>query len=140
MQETQPEDSFNKKRDRGAFLGVAGLAAAFLIPLLQANGVDVNWQVSILLYVAIIGICVWSLLKHAIPHLSKAKRLSSAIVLSSLVGILACYATVKQYQREHPQQAKVMQAPVAVSNSSVAAPAMSKPKSPHKNSRQAGIA
>ena len=40
--------SDSKKPDLGFFLGIGSLVAAIFIPILQANGVDMNWQCSLL--------------------------------------------------------------------------------------------
>jgi hypothetical protein len=97
----KPEEA-RAKADFGLFLGVIGLVVAFLIPLLQANGVDVNWQVSIFAYLLILAVCVWSFLRHAVPDRGRKKtRVTGSTLLILLIGALGVYATRKQYAREH---------------------------------------
>jgi len=91
----------DKKSDSGLFVGVIGIVVAILIPVLQANGVDVNWQVSVFVYVVLVAICDWSFLKHAAPYSVQWKRLGGILILSLIIGGLGSYATVKQYHREH---------------------------------------
>jgi hypothetical protein len=92
----------SRKPDPGIFLGILSLAFGFLIPLLQANGMDVNWQGSIAVYLVIIAVCCWSVLRYLIPHLTLIWRCLWAFVTIGLIGCLALYATLKQYRREHP--------------------------------------
>jgi hypothetical protein len=94
----EPAPQFSTvKPDWGMFVGIIGLLAAFVIPILQANGVTMNWLESLLAYVVIIGICIWSFLKYAVPHKSRKVQFIGAIFLSVLIGSLAIYAVSKQY-------------------------------------------
>ena len=98
-----------ERPDWGIFVGVVGLVAAFLIPLLQTNGVDVNWQVSIALYVVILATCIWSFLWHAVPgRQQKWARMIGSVILTLLLGSLGIYATDKQYIREHTDDLSVV--------------------------------
>jgi hypothetical protein len=72
-----------------AFIAVAGLLAAFFIPVLQANGVDVNWWISLLIYVGIIVGCMWSFVLHVVPHRNWQARVGGSAVLVLLIGFLA---------------------------------------------------
>src|SRR5580700_2527108 len=76
-----------KVPDFGLFVGIVSLAAAFLIPLLQANGVDVNWWTSLTLYAFLIAICAWSFLFHAVPHKGEAVRVTGETVLVVAIGL-----------------------------------------------------
>jgi hypothetical protein len=90
-----------RKPDVGLFVGVISLIAAVFIPILQANGVDVNWQASLILYLVLTAASVWSLLKHALPHRGLLGQIVSACFLVIFMGGLGIFATVKQYHREH---------------------------------------
>jgi len=92
----------SKIPDRGYFVGIISLVAAIFIPVLQANGVDLNWQASLVCYVVLTLITVWSLLRYAIPHFRGWKRISIAAALIVLMGSIGLYATKKEYSREHP--------------------------------------
>lgn len=87
--------------DNNFFFVVLGLVLAVLIPILQSNGVEVNWQTSIFAYLVLMGIIVWSFLTHATPHRSPTIRLGGTLVIVLFVGLISVYATIKQYGREH---------------------------------------
>ncbi|WP_433972692.1 hypothetical protein [Tunturiibacter lichenicola] len=90
------------KPDRGYFVGIVGVVGAFLVPVLQANGVDVNWQTSIGLYTLFIALTVWALLRYAIPNFKKIPKLVITVTIALVMFWLATYATKKQFSREHP--------------------------------------
>ena len=104
--------SDSKKPDLGFFLGIGSLVAAIFIPILQANGVDMNWQCSLLSYLVLTTVCVWSLVRHAIPHCGRTIRIVAAIMLAVAMIALGTYATVKQYKRDHLSSVQIIwQAP-----------------------------
>jgi len=84
------------------FIGIASFFLGLLVPLLQANGVPMTWQVSIVGYALIAFAICWSLLSHAIPHLNKIWRCLIATVFLLAIFAVAFYAVRKQYHREHP--------------------------------------
>jgi len=81
---------------------VFGLVLAVLIPLLQANGVDVNWWESLIAYIVILLVCEWSLLWHAMPDRKrKARRTAGTLTVLTIIGSLGTFATLKQYERDY---------------------------------------
>jgi hypothetical protein len=92
------------KPDYALFLGVISFVAAFFIPLLQANGVDLNWQSSIAAYVCIAVTCVWSFLRHASPHRTFITRLVGSITIFLVICLVAVYAVRQQVAREKSQE------------------------------------
>jgi len=84
------------------FLTILGLLVAVFFPLLQINGVDVNWQESLVFYIVIFAMCSWSFLRHAIPDRKrKGDRIQGMLLILFVVGGLGTYAINKQYTREH---------------------------------------
>jgi hypothetical protein len=86
------------------FITVLGLVSAFFIALLQANGVSVNWWVSAGLYSLILSICVWSLLRHAVPDHGSATKVVSSGLLIVVIGGVGVYAVTKQYRADRQVQ------------------------------------
>jgi hypothetical protein len=74
---------------------------AALLFILQANGIEMNWELSVGLYSVIAVGSVLSCLRHAVPHLGRTGRYVSALGVFVLVAILGLVGTVKQYRREH---------------------------------------
>lgn len=85
------------------FIGILGLSACLLVFALQSNGVEMNWEVSVASYTVIASVCVWSCLRHAVPHLGKIGKRLTALGVFGLVFILGGIGTYKQYRREHPK-------------------------------------
>jgi hypothetical protein len=56
-----------QKPDYGMFIGIVGVLLAVLIPILQMNGLEINWECSAIAYAAIIIGAVWTFLTHAVP-------------------------------------------------------------------------
>jgi hypothetical protein len=56
-----------QKPDYGMFIGIVGVLLAVLIPILQMNGLEINWEWSAIAYAAIIIGAVWTFLTHAVP-------------------------------------------------------------------------
>jgi hypothetical protein len=84
------------------FIGVLSLALAFLIPLIQVNIVDVNWWQSLVAYIVLLAICLWSFLWHAVPTpRRKILRYGGAFLILVVVGSMGAFATIKQYKRDH---------------------------------------
>ena len=52
-------------------------------------------------------VCVWSYLKHAVPHKEKLVRFGGSLVLSAAIAGLAAYAVKKQYGRDHQPSANI---------------------------------
>jgi|GEM_PF-4136799 len=83
------------------FSAILGIALTFLIPLFQANGVDVNWTISLSVYLVILGVCDWTLLKHALPHKTVRVRIIGVLMLSLTIGSVDAYAVINQYRRDN---------------------------------------
>jgi len=101
MTRKSPQGPKRPTQDPGIFIGIAGLVAALFIPIMQANGVDVNWQASLGLYLLLTAICVWSLLRYAIPRSSGSSKAGMTVLLIAVMCGLGVFATLKQYRREH---------------------------------------
>jgi hypothetical protein len=118
MLENIPEatpPSAKQKPDYGMFIGILGVLLAVLIPILQMNGLEINWECSAISYMAIIIGGVWTFLVHAVPHRGKTIRLLGSIVISAALGTLAMIATLRQYHTQHsppaaPAETKVLDA------------------------------
>jgi len=90
-----------KKPNWDRFIGIVSVLLAFLLFALQANGVEMNWQVSLIAYIAIAAGCILSCLRHAVPHLGKKGRYLCALAVFVVVVIIGSIGTHKQYRREH---------------------------------------
>src|SRR5262249_43674661 len=93
------------KADLALFITVLGLVSAFFIALLQANGVSANWWISAGLYSVILAICVWSLLRHAVPYHGNATKVVSSGLLILVIGGVGVYAVTRQYRADRQLQA-----------------------------------
>jgi len=60
-------ENSGKKPDYGLFFSIISFLAAFGIPILKTNGVDLNWQWSIVAYLVIPAVWIWTFLHHASP-------------------------------------------------------------------------
>lgn len=110
-----------KKPGWERFFVVFGLVLAFLIPLLQANGVDVNWWVSLIAYAIILGVCVWSFLWHAIPDRQRRNhRIFGTILILVSIGSLGTFATLQQYERDHADNLRTVRIVDVISRQQVA--------------------
>jgi hypothetical protein len=98
----KPSPDSEKKPGWERFIGLFGLGFAILIPLLQTNGVDVNWWQSLLAYSGILAFCLWSFLWQTVPDLKRKKlRYGGAFLILVSVGSLGAFATLKQYERDY---------------------------------------
>jgi hypothetical protein len=92
----------NNKPGWERFLVIFGFILAILIPLLQANGVEVNWWASLIAYTLILAVCVWSFLWHAVPNREqKQLRVFGTLIILLVIGSLGTFAAFKQYERDH---------------------------------------
>ena len=94
---TPPREIPNK----GLFAGIIGIALTLFVAILQANGAEVKWQASIVIYIVLACVCAWSFWKHAVPHKGRLIRYGGALLLLSIIMSIGIYGTVKQYHREH---------------------------------------
>lgn len=108
------------------------LALAFLIPLLQANGVNVTWLPSLSLYVVLICFSVWTFVTHGIPHKSFIARCIQGGIMGVSIGLIAAYAVVTQYHRDNPPKAVKAETPTKSSEP------LSAPQGPLDNDRAKG--
>jgi hypothetical protein len=91
-----------EKPDKGLFVGIFGIAAALVLFTLQANGVDLNWPASFVLYIASACACAWSFWKHAVPNKGPLTRYGGAFLFLAVIVAIGFYGAAKQYRREHP--------------------------------------
>jgi hypothetical protein len=94
------------KPDYAMYAAVLGIVFAILLPILQANGVEVNWIVSAVIYLIVLLLGIWTFAVHAAPHRTKTVRCVGTIVHVLFIGGLGYYGTHKQYRREHPLSVK----------------------------------
>lgn len=87
--------------DRG--IGVISLMLCVLVFVLQANGVELNWVVSLVLYMLVAAGCMYSVLRHAVPHISPRMQILAALAVLIVVGGAGWWGTSKEYRREHPK-------------------------------------
>jgi hypothetical protein len=95
------------KPDFGLFIGVAGLLFSSLLPILQMNGAEINWECSAIAYTAIIIGFVWTFLAHAVPHRGKIIKFTGSFFIIATTGALAIFATLRQYHAQHPKTPKI---------------------------------
>jgi hypothetical protein len=69
--------------------------------VLQANGVDVNWQCSATIYLICAVAGVWTTLRHATPGKRALIRYAVALAIFALFISLGLMGTTKQYRKEH---------------------------------------
>jgi hypothetical protein len=102
-----------KKPNWDRFIGIVSILLAFLLFALQANGVEINWQFSLIAYIAIAAGCIWACLRHAVPHLEKKGRYLCALGVFAVIAVIGSIGTFKQYHREHivPPQPISQQSP-----------------------------
>ncbi len=82
-------------------IAIFSLLATIFIAALQANGVEMNWIVSLFIYLAIAVGGVFTCLRHAVPHLNKTWRYTASACLLLIIAGLGSWGTAKQYRREH---------------------------------------
>ena len=91
------------KPDFGLFTAMLGILLAVLIPVLQMNGLELNWQWSLVAYMVITVGVVWTYLSHAVPHCgSTFKKISSLFIVVGLAWPM-WMATHNQYLKQHPK-------------------------------------
>jgi hypothetical protein len=90
------------------FIPIIGLVVAVLIPLLQSNGVEVNWWASGIAYVLLAIVGVWSFLVHAIPNKSDNAKWWSAVVFGAVILGIGSWATGKQWVRDHTDNLNIV--------------------------------
>ena len=83
------------------FIPIGGYVLALLIPLLQSNGVEVNWWESAIAYATLLTVILWSFWAHAMPTAPIVRKMPSAIALAIPFCLIGAFATVKQWNREH---------------------------------------
>jgi hypothetical protein len=95
------------KPDVGMFVGIIGLLLAVLFPLLQSDGIEVNWEWSGIAYTGIIIGGVWTYMVHAVPHHGKIVRYFGSIIIVIVFGKLAVLGVCSQYNIQHPKPASL---------------------------------
>lgn len=78
-----------KNPDFWLFVGITlGVFCALVFSLLQMDNVQINWQLSAILYALFTGGAVASFLVHAAPHRSKLVRFIGSFIMLALFGAL----------------------------------------------------
>ena len=90
-----------RKPDYGLFLALISLFAGVLIPILQMNGVEINWGWSAVAYSGIILGFVWTFLSHAAPHRGKVFKVLGSLAIVAVLLPLAATGIRRQYHKEH---------------------------------------
>ena len=90
-----------EKPDKSLFVGIIGSALPLVLATLIANGVDLRWQLSIVIYIFLACVCAWSFWKYAVPHKRGLIRYGCASLFFSVIVVIGIYGTSKQYHREH---------------------------------------
>lgn len=80
---------------------MVGLLFAVLIPMLQTNGVEVNWKWSVVVYSTVLVGFAWTFLTHAAPHRGTVFRMIGSAVVFVAIGLLGAWGTRTEYKREH---------------------------------------
>jgi hypothetical protein len=101
-QSVEQASASRKKPNIDRAIGVISLLLACLLFLFQEDGVELSWGWSLCGYLLLGGGCVWSLVRHAIPHLKPWKRIVSAVIVGLIVESMGAYGTINQYRHEHP--------------------------------------
>jgi hypothetical protein len=102
-----------EKPDKGLFVGIFGIVATLVLFGLQANGVDLNWPASFVLYIASACACAWTFSKHAVPHKRKLVRYGGGFLLFATIMAIGSCGTFKQFRREHPLPESKVDAPLS---------------------------
>jgi hypothetical protein len=101
---TSPKPAKPAKPDYMAFITVFSLVIALFLFLLQSDGVlEVNWRLSILSYLVLLAICLWSFLTHVYPYWKKFPQALGIMAITIFFGVIGAYATCLQYRREHAE-------------------------------------
>jgi hypothetical protein len=90
------------KPDVGIFTTILGLLLAVFIPILQLNGLEINWEWSLFAYVVILIGFIWTYLKHAVPHCGACIKLFGVLIIAAVLGWLGWLGTHNQYLKQHP--------------------------------------
>jgi hypothetical protein len=90
-----------EKPDGSLFVGIISIVLTVVVFTLQANGVDLKWQLSIVIYIVLACVCAWSFWKYAVPHKRGLIRYGGAFLFFSVIVVIGIYGTAKQYHREH---------------------------------------
>src|SRR5579862_174965 len=97
----RPTPELPKKPDYGLFVGMVGVLLALLLPILQMNGTELNWQWSAVAYSAIAVGFVWTYLTHFAPHHGQKMRFIGGILVLLIICGVGGFGTHLQYQKQH---------------------------------------
>lgn len=89
------------KSNLDRFIGIFSGTLGILLFCLQANGVEMNWKISLAAYTLIAFVCVYSCMRHAVPDRGAATKIICALSIFCTVGFLGYIGTIKQYRRDH---------------------------------------
>ena len=126
---------YGQKPDYGLFVGIFFGIVSFFFFVLQSNGVEVNWQLSALIYVICTVALVWTLSAHALPGKGK-KALIAVIPLVLLCVVLGFVGTAKQFHKDHFATESATAAPAYAPKNQASASALGRSESQTKISPQ----
>ena len=90
-----------EKRDIAKFSFYFALVIACFIPLLQQNGIDVNWKVSLLVYIILIAFSLQTYYLHYHQKHRGWRGHIGAMIIILLLGGLSSVGVKKQYAHDH---------------------------------------
>lgn len=102
---TSPPKSSTKTLDTSLFVAILSFPVTGIIALLQWNGVvTVHWALSLVGYVALSSLSLWSFWRWEFVHnLDMVVRFLFSVVLGMLLVVVSTLGVASQYRREHPR-------------------------------------
>ena len=82
---------------------VVGILLTGFLTLLQMNGLEINWELSLLAYTVILVGSIWTYLKHAVPHRGVYVKLFGTLIIAVPLGWLGRLGTHNQYLKQYPK-------------------------------------
>lgn len=79
-----------------------GILLAIMFPIMQGNGVVINWEWSMIAYTAIVVGFVWTFLTHAVPNRKPITKIVGSIGGAVILGWLGIIGVRTQYRAQHP--------------------------------------
>ncbi|HEV2694596.1 MAG TPA: hypothetical protein VG347_17005 [Verrucomicrobiae bacterium] len=91
----------SKKPDIGLLSIFVGGVLTVTCTLLGVNHVNINWMWAALFYGILIMGCVWTFLKHGVPHWEKFFKIGGVFAIAMVGGWVAFYGVRSQYVFDH---------------------------------------